>query len=510
MEALDQQSKKKLIRLAVIYAVVILVLLTIANRTPLNKWFSKLYVVLRPVVIGLILSYFCNPIFKFLDQKLLRRLRPYTLRRVLSLILTYVFLFALLAALVAVIVPPLLRNLANLAFNYDIYVAAAVVELNSIFEKINLFVEKITHVPDLIEYWDNYVIEQRIAALIGQNRGIVEYIRTIDTTSLLGVLGSLIGGFKDYIFGLFISIYFLASKELRYAQTSKLRSALFSNQANSQISKFIHTANRSFGGFLTGRLLDSLLVFLILYIAFLVLHLPYAVLLAALIGLFNIIPIIGPFLGAIPAALSVLLISPSKIIPFLIIVVIVQQVDMNIISPNIMGTNTGVSALCVIIAISTMGALWKIPGMILGIPLFATILEIVDMVATDRLQKKGLPSSVRSYYAPDSLLDAARDAELPADLRRMTYERRILKIRQKADRGQALSPLDRFRLWFYRVGCKIRLFGVISDRSLVRVSAENAALEIRRAFRAQSTQKEAPADLPATDEKEGGANDAID
>lgn len=497
MEALDQQSKKKLIRLAVIYAVVILVLLLIANRAPINAWLAKIYRVIRPVFIGLVLAYFCNPILRFLEQKLLRKVRPYGLRRALSLLLTYLFLFALLAALIALFVPQLIKNLANLAFNYDIYIAAAVAELNAFFAKINALAERFTGNPTLIEYWDNYLIEQRVAALIGSKGGsLMEYIRTIDTGSVLSFLGSLFGHFKDYLFGLIVSIYFLASKELRYAQISKLRTALFSNQANEQISKFVHTANRSFGGFLVGRILDSLFIFVLLYAVFLVLKLPYAVLLALIIGLFNIIPIIGPYLGAIPAAIWILIISPSKILPFLLVVIIVQQLDSNIVSPNIVGSNTGVSALCVVIAISTMGALWGIPGMILGIPLFATILEITKMVTIDRLQKKGLPSSVRNYYPPDSLLDPERDAELPADFRRMRFEEQILKLRLKVESGATLNAFDRFRLWFYKFGCKIRLFGVISDTSLVRVSAETSVREIRKKFRVQQAglQDATPAD----------------
>ncbi len=503
MEALDQQSKKKLIRLAVIYAVVILVLLLISNRAPIHGWLAKAYKVVRPVFIGLVLAYFCNPILRFLEQKLLRKVRPYGLRRALSLVLTYLFLFALLAALIALFVPQLIKNLANLAFNYDIYIAATVVELNGIFEKINAFAQKFTGNPTLIEYWDNYVIEQRVAALIGSRSGsLVEYIRTIDTGSILSFLGGLFGNFKDYLFGLFISIYFLASKELRYAQISKLRTALFSNHANEQISKFVHTANRSFGGFLTGRILDSLFVFVLLYVIFLAMKLPYAVLLALIIGLFNIIPIIGPFLGAIPVAIWILIMSPSKILPLLLVVIIVQQVDSNIVSPNIVGNNTGVSALCVVIAISTMGALWGIPGMILGIPLFATILEFAQMVTVDRLQKKGFPASVRNYYPPESLLDPERDAELPADYRRMRFEERILKLRLKVESGAKLTAFDRFRLWFYKFGCKIRLFGVISDISLVRVSAETSAREIRKKFRSQQIGAAEPTS-PANAEERG-------
>ncbi|MBQ7173205.1 MAG: AI-2E family transporter [Clostridia bacterium] len=487
MESLDQQNKKKLIRLAVIYAVVVLAILLIANRAPIHGWLARIYKVIRPVFIGLVLAYFCNPILRFLEQKLLRRLRPYGLRRVLSLVLTYVFLFALLAALIALLVPQLMKNLANLVFNYDIYIAATVVEINSLFEKINTIVEKLTGIPSLIEEWDYVLIKEKVLNLIGPDSSLMEYIRTIDTNSILGFLSSLFGTFKDYLFGLIVSIYFLASKELRYAQVTKLRTALFKNRTNEQISNFIHTANRSFGRFLTGRLLDSFLIFLVLYIVFSILKFPYAVLLALIIGLFNIIPIIGPYLGAIPVFFWLLVISPSKLLPFLIVLIIVQQIDANIISPNIVGSNTGVSAFCVVIAISTMGALWGIPGMILGIPLFATILEITKMVEVDRLQKKGLPSSIRNYYPADSLLDPERDSLLPAEYRRMKFEERILKIKLKAEEGLPLNIFEKARLGFYRFGCKIRLFGTISDNSLVHVSAENTAREIRREFRSRQS-----------------------
>ncbi len=126
-------------------------------------------------------------------------------------------------------------------------------------------------------------------------------------------------------------------------------------------------------------------------------------LIAVVVGVTDIVPVIGPFIGVVPTALLILLTDPVKVIFYILAILIIQQVDGNIIAPKILGDNTGVSSLCVMIAIIVMGSLWGLVGMLVGVPLFATVLELLKIWISRRLSEKGLPDEVESYYDRDSL-----------------------------------------------------------------------------------------------------------
>jgi predicted PurR-regulated permease PerM len=169
----------------------------------------------------------------------------------------------------------------------------------------------------------------------------------------------------------------LINKEKRYAQIMRFRRAFLSDKVNTFITTVCTTADRSFGGFLRGKILDSSIVGVLVYCLISLVGVPYAILLAVIVAITDIVPVIGPFIGVIPSAVIVLLTDPGKVIPFLLCILLVQQIDGNILAPKILGENTGISSLCVIIAISTMGSLFGLIGMIIGVPLMAVIYDLV-------------------------------------------------------------------------------------------------------------------------------------
>ena len=279
----------------------------------------------------------------------------------------------------------------------------------------------------------------------------------------------------DTLFGFFISLYLLSTKEKRYAQVMKLRRALFGNAVNQKITDFCRVADRSFGGFIEGKLLDSLIIGVLTYVIISIFQIPYALLIAAFVGVTNIVPIIGPILGAIPTSFILLLTAPAKVIPFLIIIVVIQQLDGNVIGPKILGNNTGVSSLCVVIAIATMGSLWGLVGMILGVPLFATVLELVDELAVEKLQKKGMPSGLENYYAGDTVVDPEKNVYSTTDKIVQRLERHALRIEKKLNRGEALTRKERYLMWCYRMAHKYHIVNELSDEGQARFAAEDAA-----------------------------------
>ncbi len=163
------------------------------------------------------------------------------------------------------------------------------------------------------------------------------------------------------------------------------------------VHETIEQANKTFGGFITGKLIDSLIVGVICFIFMMILGMPYALLISVIIGVTNIIPMFGPFIGAIPSAFLLLLVSPQKCLIFIIFIIILQQIDGNVIGPRILGNSTGLSALYVTVAILIFGKLFGFLGMIIGVPLFATIYYMVKRLAEYSLKQRGLPTRTSAY-----------------------------------------------------------------------------------------------------------------
>jgi hypothetical protein len=272
--------------------------------------------------------------------------------------------------------------------------------------------------------------------------------------------------FTDFIFGLFISLYMLSSKEKRYAQIMRWRNAIFSDKTNETITKICSTADRSFGGFMKGKILDSSMVGVLVYLSISLLQVPYALLIAVIVAITDIVPVIGPFIGVIPSAVIILLTDPTKVIPFVICILVIQQIDGNILAPKILGENTGVSSLCVMIAITVMGALWGLIGMVLGVPLFATVLELTSDFLDTRLKAKGQSNPDADYHYDETSWENSAE---PKGKRfrgiNKNKKKRLLreKMRVFATGGQgALTPFEHYQLESYDLVCK---YNIVSKKT---------------------------------------------
>lgn len=382
---------RKQIKLFALYTVLaaLALLLVIVKHESFSSFAAQIARILRPVIIGAVIAYLCNPIFRMFERLVFSGIRSFSVKRVLSLICTYIVLILVFAILLMLIVPQLLTSILEFLENYETLLASAIENVNELLAQINAKLNlKISPLKDdslkqalnwVIKSIDVDALTDRL--LTGNTILIVfEYIG--DTFFIL----------TDIIFGLFISIYLLSGKERLYAKIMRTRKALFNHRINERITRICTIADESFGGFLRGKLLDSAIVGVLVYIVISIMGVPYSLLIAVLIGITDIVPVVGPFIGVIPSAVIILLTDPIKVIPFLLAILVVQQIDGNIIAPKILGENTGVSSLCVMIAITVMGALWGLAGMVLGVPLFATIVELTNEFLNKRLQAKGLPT----------------------------------------------------------------------------------------------------------------------
>ncbi len=381
----------------VVFAVLVLIFYVISNLTALSSFLGKVLSILSPVIGGAALAYICNPILNFLEKYLLRRIRSHDLKRMLSIFLTFLFFILVIAAIGLLIVPQLVSSVKALIAQYENYIANAITSLNALITKItqNLPFE----IPE--EVLTDFFSFEKLNALLETLIGNVDDL--FDT--LLGNIQSygakLFTFLSNTILALFISFYLLATKETRLAQVKKLCTALFSEKHTQFIYKTASLAHNAFGGYLGGKVLDALMVGIVYFIVFTIFRIPYAAMLATVMGVMNILPFFGPLIGTIPSCFIVLISDPSKVILFLILVLVVGQIDANIIEPKILGDRTGVSSLCVIIAISVMSNLWGLAGMIFAVPLFAVVVTLIDDYANAKLAQKGLSDDLDDYYDDD-------------------------------------------------------------------------------------------------------------
>ena len=371
------------------------------NVEPINSFFSTILFILRPLIIGLTIAYLCNPIFNLFERKLFYKIRPHGLRRAIALFCAYLLLFLIIVFLLLLIFPQLIDSILNFIENSDAYFETTCSELNALIKWVNNALPKNDQGLGVIPYLSAKKLQDGFSEFLLSLKLNPETLLNLFNKNTISAASDVLIAIADAVIGFFISLYLLATKEKRYAQVMRFRRAFLSDKVNAIITDICTTADVSFGGFIRGKLLDSAIIGVLVYLAISLFNVPYAILIAVTVAITDIVPIIGPFVGVVPSAIIILLTDPAKVIPFLICILVIQQFDGNVLAPKVLGEETGISSLCVLIAITTMGALWGFAGMIIGVPLFATVLELAGRFLDNRLKKKGLSTETDDYYTPD-------------------------------------------------------------------------------------------------------------
>ena len=222
-------------------------------------------------------------------------------------------------------------------------------------------------------------------------------MQNILSGAALGVLNVVVV-LKNLIIGIIVAVYMLASRK-RFVQQGKLvLYSIFKPRWAELIKEEAKYADKMFGGFINGKILDSAIIGVLCYIACLIFKFPSALLVSVIIGVTNVIPFFGPFIGAIPATLLILIQNPIKALWFVLFVLVLQQVDGNIIGPKILGNTTGLSSFWVLFAILLFGGLWGFVGMIIGVPLFAVIYDIIKKLVIHGLKRNEELEMVNTYH----------------------------------------------------------------------------------------------------------------
>lgn len=357
-------------------------------------FWKKLTTILQPIIIGLVLAYLLNPIVKFFETHLRKFLSPRiksqrkadSLSRGIGVAGAWAVLAGIVVLLIAAIVPSVTRSIQGIVTELPTEVNNLIAWWEEFFEGDT---EAVTFVGGLIENASNALEDFLKNDLLGQAQ---TYVASIASGVYYGIKF-----LTNLIVGIIVSVYVLASKETFAGQAKKIIYAIFKPVRANVIIETVRKSNEIFGGFISGKLLDSAIIGILTYFILSIMKMPDTMLLAVIIGATNIIPFFGPFIGAVPSFVIVVLQNPMQGLYFLIFIFVLQQIDGNIIGPKILGSSTGLSSFWVVFAILVFGGLWGFPGMLLGVPLMAVIYYIAQNIVEFLLRKRGLAKDTASY-----------------------------------------------------------------------------------------------------------------
>ena len=350
--------------------------------------------VFTTVLLGAAIAYMLNPLLKFFEFKVFKKLKNKNVLRTLSLICTYLTAILVLVAIAALFVPALIQSITKLTGNMDTYLFSTTQYLNGI-------IAKFTDDHDVSNIISVEKLEGAIARFFFSSGNVLDTVMTYVTK--YGAV--LVTGVKNILVAFFISIYVLSSKERIKAQFKKLSAALFKNGGRSRLRRYIRLAHRTFGGFFVSKTVDSLFIMLISLIVFAIAGIEHALLVSVIIGITNFIPVFGPFIGAIPSFFIIFISDIKDALLFLLLLFLIYQIYGRLIGPRLFGKYDAISSLGVIVSMVIMGAYFGIAGMIIGVPVFATAIAICKEFIDAKLKKADLPSDTSEYYSEDSLVD---------------------------------------------------------------------------------------------------------
>lgn len=356
--------------------------------------------ILMPIIYGGVLAYLMLPIYNFtyslVCKKTVRLFKAQKIRnRIGKMVATLVSLLLLIfvvSGLFWMIIPQILDSILGFQDSLTVYI-----------NNLTLWLSKLLQ--------DNPSLEQAIMPHF--NEAVMKF-QTWMTTDLVpsiyliidrvstGVI-NIVTVVKNILIGLIVMIYFLNLKGTLCAQSKKIIYGLFQVKTANRIVNEIRFVHRVFGGFITGKLLDSLIIGILCFFGMRFLNMPYVLLISVIIGVTNVIPFFGPFFGAIPSAFLILLVSPLKCLYFLIFVLVLQQFDGNILGPKILGDSTGLPSFWVLFSILLFGGLFGFVGMIIAVPAFAVIYRLVSNYICRRLKRKNLSPRTDDYRLLDHI-----------------------------------------------------------------------------------------------------------
>ncbi|MEF9983362.1 MAG: AI-2E family transporter [Oscillospiraceae bacterium] len=353
-------------------------LMVVLNMKSVFSILGSIFKILTPFIIGFVIAYVLNrplkfietQLFAFMDKSKSPKIRK--LKKPCSVLLTYLLLLGLIAGFLGIVIPQIATSVTSLVANMSAYSATASEFMQNIASRFNLSGE----------------IWQEFNSVWAELSKTIANVMSTVLPSFVSFLTSVTTGITKTFVGTIVSVYFLVGQDKIISQVKRVLYAFFPKSFADKSVKIARLSHKTFGSFIIGQLTVAAILGLLCFISMTILRMPYAMLISVIVGVSNIIPYFGPFLGAIPGVFILFTIKPMQSLIFIILIVILQQIDNNFISPKIVGGNLGLSGLWVLFAITAGGGLFGIAGMVIGAPTFAVIYKLVGEAVSERLKKK--------------------------------------------------------------------------------------------------------------------------
>lgn len=402
-EKLEEKQRRKKLQGYIFSACIVLVFyFLLKNTRSVSMAIDHVVTVIQPILMGFVMAFLMNPIMGFFEKRLRKLFENVCknknmaakVNRTVCSIIALVILAGVIIFIFATVIPNLVSTVMYLADHIEEQIAA-VLDWCNVVTKGNyedaLMKAKDNNIGDLLE--QGLKLVQKYI-----NYDEQDLMSTI-TTSVLTV-GKII---VNIVVGMFVSVYVLMSKETFKGQAKKLACGIFRPSYANIILEISRRSGDIFYGFIIGKIIDSIIIGIICYIGCWFMSMPYPVLVSVIVGVTNIVPVFGPYIGAVPTVAIIFLTEPRKGIYFLIFILILQQIDGNLIGPKILGDSTGISSFWVVFAVVVGAGFFGVWGMIIAVPIVAIIYYIVGQSARYMVGKRSLPLDTSEYITMDHI-----------------------------------------------------------------------------------------------------------
>ena len=393
---LENKHARLMFMIFIVGALLIIFNQIVGNYESFSEGVGTIKTIVSPFIYGFVMAYLLSPIYnatvrglyKLLGKYFKNKQRLFSFCKLVASVVAVVCLIGAVAGLIALIVPQVIESLTGILKSLP----QRLTQLSALFN-------------DITSKMDNKRLAMKMSEIYAQvQTNLIELAQT----KLLPGMGTLVGQVSTQVLltlktmmnvmiGVMACVYMLNSKERFQGQFKKVILATLPKEKAEAVFDFAKFTNRTFGGFINGKIIDSIIIGIICFILMEIFGFPYPILISAIIGITNVIPFFGPFIGAIPAAIIILLVSPIHALYFLVLIFVLQQVDGNIIGPAILGNTTGIASFWVLFSIVIGGGLFGFIGMVLGVPVFAIIYYYFSRSINKRLEAKGLEFRTDSY-----------------------------------------------------------------------------------------------------------------
>jgi len=369
------------------------------HSSNIRNIFGVFYEIMMPVFFGVIMAYLLSPTLNMIEQKVLfpfaskiKFKNKKSIKKVvrgIGIVVTALFYYFIIQIIVSMLLSQIIPSIESIIANSDQY-----------YKTITNWIDTtLSDNPELKNFVGNLIEEYSVDLTTFINDVVIvkttEVLKTI-SLSVLGILKVL----WNFILGFIISIYILISKEKFANQAKKITYAFMNTEKANVFINNIRFTHNTFIGFIGGKIIDSLIIGVLCFIGTSILKTPYAALVSVIVGITNIIPFFGPFIGAIPTAILVLVVDPMNplnCVYYVLFILFLQQLDGNFIGPKILGDSTGLTSFWVIFAITVFGGIFGVAGMIIGVPAFAVIYATIKSLVYTKLLKKNMPTATSAF-----------------------------------------------------------------------------------------------------------------